>query len=255
AYLKIVQNRLNELDVDCEIQVVEGNPAQEIIEYARHADVDMIILSSHGKSGPSSWNINSTVQKVLLRAYMPLMIVRAYQEAIEDIKGLVYERLFIPLDGSKRSECVLSLAKSISDTQGAKVFLTHIVEEPKLPRQTPLSEEVQSLVDELRVINTKEAATYLKTIKEQFPQENVEVIIESSKQPTVAMHNIIDREKIDLVLLSAHGYSGENRWPYGKIALNFISYGTTPLIIIQDLSKDEISKSLAEIYAEQSKGH
>ena len=255
AYLKIVQNRLNELDVDCEIQVVEGNPAQEIIEYARHADVDMIILSSHGKSGPSSWNINSTVQKVLLRAYMPLMIVRAYQEAIEEIKGLVYERLFIPLDGSKRSECVLSLAKSISDTQGAKVFLTHIVEEPKLPRQTPLSEEVQSLVDELREINTKEAATYLKTIKEQFPQENVEVIIESSKQPTVAMHNIIDREKIDLVLLSAHGYSGENRWPYGKIALNFISYGTTPLIIIQDLSKDEISKSLAEIYAEQSKGH
>ena len=81
------------------------------------------------------------------------------------------------------------------------------------------------------------------------------MIIESSKEPTAALHNIIDRENIDLVLLSAHGYSGENRWPYGKIALNFIAYGTTPLIIIQDLEEDEIGKTLAEKYAEQSKGH
>ena len=90
AYLKIVQNRLKEVGVDCEIQVVEGNPAQEIIEFAKQADVDLIILSSHGKSGPSSWNINSTVQKVLLRAYMPLMIIRAYKEIPSaSIKNLV----------------------------------------------------------------------------------------------------------------------------------------------------------------------
>jgi nucleotide-binding universal stress UspA family protein len=255
AYLRIVQNRLKELDIDSEIQIVEGHPAQEIIEFAKHANVDMIVLSSHGKSGPSSWNINSTVQKVLLRAYMPLMIIRAYQETAEDMKGLVYKRLLLPLDGSTRAECILPLAKSISEKQSSKIFLTHIVEEPKLPRQTPLGEEVQSLVDELREINIKEAETYFNNIKDQFQQENVEVIIESSRQPTVALHNIIDREKIELVLLSAHGYSGENRWPYGKIALNFISYGTTPLIIIQDLSDNEIAKSMAEKYAEQTKGH
>jgi hypothetical protein len=56
-------------------------------------------------------------------------------------------------------------------------------------------------------------------------------------------------------VLSAHGHSGESRWPYGKIALSFIVYGTTPLIIIQDLSADEVSKSLAEKFSEQTKGH
>jgi hypothetical protein len=69
------------------------------------------------------------------------------------------------------------------------------------------------------------------------------------------LHEIIDRENIDLVLMSAHGYSGDNRWPYGKISLNFIAYGTTPIIIFQDLSKEEFGETLAEIYAEQSKGH
>ena len=111
------------------------------------------------------------------------------------------------------------------------------------------------LIERLKEINLQEAKKYIETIKEQFDLENLETIIESSKQPSVALHNFIDREKIDLVLLSAHGYSGENRWPYGKIALNFIAYGTTPLIIIQDLSKNEVGKTLAEKYAEESKGH
>jgi len=159
------------------------------------------------------------------------------------------------LDGSKRAECVLSLAKSISAVHDSKILLTHIVEEPKLPRQTPLSDKDQQLVKRLTEINADESEKYLNNLVNQFEDLEVASIIESSKKPTTALHNIVDREKIDLVLLSAHGYSGENRWPYGNIALNFIVYGTTPLLIIQDLSQDEAVKSLAEKYAEQSKGH
>ena len=255
AYLKSVQTQLREVNVESEIKIMEGNPAQQIIGFAQDENVDMIILSSHGSSGISAWNINSTVQKVLLRAFMPVMIIRAYTEGYESLTGLQYDRIFIPLDGSKRAECVLPLAKSICEKQRSDVFLTHIVEEPKLPRQTPLSEEIESLIDELREINVADAEKYMKEVKDQFPKGIVETIIETSKKPTVALHDIIDREKIDLVMLSAHGYSGENRWPYGKIALNFISYGTTPLIVIQDLSKDEIGQTLAEKYAKQSKGH
>jgi len=255
AYLKKVQEQLESVGIHSEVSAIEGRPAEQIIEFAKHKNIDMIIMSSHGNSGPSAWNINSTVQKVLLRAFMPLMIVRAYRESSENLKDITYERLFIPLDGSRRAECILPLAKSICESQDSKIFLTHIVEEPKLPRQTPLSDDVESLITRLRDINILEAEKYFSEIKDQFKNKNIEFIIESSRQPTVAMHNIIDREKIDLVLMSAHGYSGENRWPYGKIALNFIAYGTTPIIIVQDLSMDEIGKSLAEKYAEQSKGH
>jgi len=255
AYLKSVQNRLADVDIDSEIRIIEGNPAQQICDFAQNEEVDLIILSSHGSSGVSAWNINSTVQKVLLRAYMPLMIIRAYTEDYGSLTGLQYERLFLPLDGSKRAECILPLAKSICNAQNSKAFLTHIVEEPNLPKQTPISEEISSLIEQLSEINFEEAKNYLDQVKTQFKPENVETIIESSKKPSVAMHNIIDREQVDLVLLSAHGHSGESRWPYGKIALSFIVYGTTPIIIIQDLSADEVSKSLAEKFSEQTKGH
>lgn len=255
AYLKSVQNRLADVDIDSDVKIIEGSPPEQICNFAQNEEVDLIILSSHGSSGVSAWNINSTVQKVLLRAYMPVMIIRAYEEDYGSLIGLKYERVFLPLDGSKRAECILPLAKSISKEQNSKVFISHIVEEPNLPRQTPLSDEITSVIDQLREINFEEAKNYLDQVKDQFNPENIETIIESSKKPSIAMHNIIDREQIDLVMLSAHGHSGESRWPYGKIALSFIVYGTTPLIILQDLSADEVSKSLAEKFSEQREGH
>lgn len=255
AYLKSVQKRLEEIEIDSKIKIVEGKPAHQIIEFARNQEASIIILSSHGRSGVSEWNINSTVQKVLLRALMPVMIVRAYQEAHQELTGLKYKNLLLPLDGSKRAECILPLAESISAAQDSKLFLTHIIEEPCLPCQTPLSDDEKAVIEKLNQINIRESEKYLVHIKEQIKEENVETILDRSQKPTIALHDIIDREQIDLVLLSAHGYTGENRWPYGKIALNFIAFGTTPLIIIQDLSSDEIEKSLAEKYAEQSKGH
>jgi nucleotide-binding universal stress UspA family protein len=255
SYLKSVQERLQAGGVDCEAHIIEGKPAHQIIEYAKHNDVQLIVMSSHGRSGVSEWNINSTVQKVLFRAMIPVMIIRAYQEPYEELKGLTYKNLMIPLDGSKRAECILPLAESICDVQNSKLFLTHIVEEPILPCQTPLNDEDKALIESVNQLNYQESQNYLVQIREQLTQENVETIIEMSKKPTATLHNIIEREKIDLVLLSAHGFSGDNRWPYGKITLNFIAFGTTPLIIIQDLSRDEFGKSLAELYAEQSKGH
>ncbi len=255
AYLKSVQLRLDDVGVQSEICVMEGNPAQQIIDYTRDEKVDLIVMSSHGKGGLSEWNINSVVQKVLYRAFVPVMLIRAYHASPEPLEGLTYDRILLPLDGSKRAECSLPLAKSIGAVQHAKIYLTHIVEEPILPNQTPLSKEDRDLIKRLTEIKVNEAERYLSMIKEQFDEIDIQTIIETSSKTNIALHDIVERDEIDLVLMSAHGYSGENRWPYGNITLNFIAYGTTPLIIIQDLSEDEIAKTLAEKYAKQSKGH
>jgi hypothetical protein len=46
-----------------------------------------------------------------------------------------------------------------------------------------------------------------------------------------------------MVALSAHGYSGNDQWPYGSMASNFILYSKVPLLIVQDLpAKEEPAK-------------
>jgi nucleotide-binding universal stress UspA family protein len=69
------------------------------------------------------------------------------------------------------------------------------------------------------------------------------------------LHDLVEQANADLVILSAHGYSGGTKWPYGSLVVNFIGYGTTPLMIVQDLSPDEVERTRAEMLARERKGH
>jgi nucleotide-binding universal stress UspA family protein len=72
---------------------------------------------------------------------------------------------------------------------------------------------------------------------------------------SLALHNLVDEAGVDLVLLSAHGYSGARRWPYGSITTSFIEYGSTPLLIVQDLEPEEVELTEAEKAAAEKQGH
>jgi nucleotide-binding universal stress UspA family protein len=123
-----------------------------------------------------------------------------------------------------------------------------------MPRRMPLTDEESQLVERLTDRNREKAAQYLEQIESQIDSP-VETRLTVGESIPAALHQLVEEEDIDLVVLSAHGYSGEARWPYGSVALNFIAYGTTPLLIVQDLSREELERTEAERAAEESKGH
>lgn len=254
AYVDDVVSRLQEIDLRVEKVLLEGKAAERIINFAHARDVDLIIISSHGQSGLSRWNINSVVQKVILRAFLPTLIVRAYKSVPSDLTELQYNRLMVPLDGSQRAECVLPMSKAIARFHSCPLFLAHVVNRPEMPRRMPLSEEESQLVERLTERNREKAAQYLEGIESQIDTP-VETRLSVGESTPATLHQLVEEEDIDLVVLSAHGYSGEARWPYGSVALNFIAYGTTPLLIMQDLSREELERTEAEQAAEESKGH
>jgi nucleotide-binding universal stress UspA family protein len=69
-----------------------------------------------------------------------------------------------------------------------------------------------------------------------------------------SLHTQVEQEQADLLILSAHGYGGETRWPYGSVVISFIAYGTTPLLVLQDLPQERIEPSPAEIAAKERGG-
>lgn len=71
----------------------------------------------------------------------------------------------------------------------------------------------------------------------------------------MSLHELVEREKADLVVLSGHGYSSRMKWPYGGVTNSFIQYGTTPLLIVQDLPPEEIELTEAEAAIREIKGH
>jgi len=254
SYLGEVESRLQEVDLKTSRAIVEGRPAERIIDYIHQENVDLVILSSHGNSGLSKWNISSVVQKVLLGSYTTTMIVRAFQSVLEDLDGLSYDRVLIPLDGSQRAEYILPWATDMAKFHHCTMYLAHVVSRPEVPRNVPLTEKESDLVKQLTELNRVKGEQYLADVKSRFSSD-VKTYIRVNDNTAAALHKIVEEEDVDLVLMTAHGYSGETKWPYGGVALNFIAYGTTPLLIFQDVPPEDASMTLAEKVAREQKGH
>ena len=254
AYLNEVTARLQEIDLRTENTLLEGPAAERIVEFARSQDVSLILLGSHGRSGLSGWNISSVVQKIILRAHMPTMIVRAYQHLPSDLEGLRYRHVMVPLDGSQRAECVLPLATTLTRSYESKLLFVRVVAKPEMPHHEPLTPEESELVSQITERNRLQAVRYLEQLQPRLSAD-IETRLLVSDDVAVSLHNLVTQEHVDLVLLSAHGYSGSTRWPYGSVALNFIAYGASPLLIVQDLSPDQVQRTQAEMLTREHRGH
>jgi nucleotide-binding universal stress UspA family protein len=254
AYLDEVLVRLQEAGVETDRFLAEGGAAEQIVEFARAEGVDLIVLSSHGRSGLSEWNISSVVQKVVLRAFVPMLIVRAYRGVVDGLTDLHYRRLLLPLDGSRRAEYALPLAATLAQAHASALILAHVVQRPEVARATPLSKEELSLVEQLTALNREAGAAYLADLEPRVGS-TAETRLLVSHNPAPALHQLVREEGIDLVVLSAHGFSGSTKWPYGSVALSFIVYGSTPLLLVQDISEAEAEPSEAQRAARETKGH
>lgn len=56
--------------------VVEGSPKVEIIRYARNQDIDLIVLSTHGRTGLPHVILGSVAENVVRTAPCPVLTVR-----------------------------------------------------------------------------------------------------------------------------------------------------------------------------------
>jgi nucleotide-binding universal stress UspA family protein len=254
AYIQDTADRLAELDLDVDALVLDGQQARAIIEFAHDNGVELIALSSHGRSGLSGWGISSIVQKVLLRAHMPVYIVRAHAASSYDLDGLTYRQLMVALDGSQRAECAISAATTLAQTFDAGLLVAHVINRPEIPQRTPLLHEEQALIDRIIAINQVKSEQYMTEIKSHYP-EFVETLVRVGNSSTVELHRIAVERHVDLMVLSAHGYSGERSWPYGSVCLNLIFYGASSLLIVQDIAVGEMAPSLAELAAREKQGH
>lgn len=250
SYLETVGQRLQGLDLAVDTLLLEGNAPQQIVDFARKQDVDLIILSSHGSSGLSPWNVSSAVQKIIFRANVSVMIVRAYQPT-EQVPGeLRYRRVLAPLDCSRRAEYVLPLVRALTRADDCEPWLVNVVARPEMPRHSPLTPEETALADELTSLNREKAEKYLEQLRDRLPGAEVRTLTGDSVVNT--LHNFVDEEKIDLVIFSAHGYSGSSQRPYGSVVTSFIVYGSTPLLIVQDVPAEDIAPGEAELAATQT---
>jgi nucleotide-binding universal stress UspA family protein len=112
-----------------------------------------------------------------------------------------------------------------------------------MPRRTHLNDEDLLLSSHIVERNVEEGTRYLQQLHGLIPVD-VETRLIQSESVTSALHDIADHESIDLVILSAHGYTGQMNWPYGSTVTNFIAFGIAPVLIVQDARQDTMVPGL-----------
>lgn len=255
AYLERIAEVLKNDGLAADYVILEGQPAKSIIEYAHTNPVDLIVLSTHGHTGLSDWNVSSVVEKVISRSFRSILLVPAY--ASDPSVKRKYERLFICCDGSTRAEYILPTAIGLAQFHGSQLVFGTVIQRPQIIQRFPLSDKDKKLIDQITNRNEKNTQRYHKQLVAQLSMKglDVETLVATSDHPVSTLHDMVADAKADLVLMVAHGGTGEQHWPYGSMAVSFIEHGSTPLLILQDLTENQAPPSPAEKAVREIKGH
>ncbi len=75
-YLQRVEEELKKKGLRVDSHVRYGNDAEEILDHASQKDIDMVAMTTHGRSGVKRFLLGSVAEKVLRHSPKPVFLVR-----------------------------------------------------------------------------------------------------------------------------------------------------------------------------------
>jgi nucleotide-binding universal stress UspA family protein len=74
-YVDTLAQRLNQEGINARGEAIVGRAAEAILDYSRKKGVDLIIMSTHGRSGISRWALGSVADRVSRHSTAPVLLV------------------------------------------------------------------------------------------------------------------------------------------------------------------------------------
>lgn len=91
-HLEALSRSLERKGIDTLMLVEKGDPVDEILKTARFHRADLIVMTTHGRSGISRLVTGSVTEQVLRRATIPLLVVRVAKAARKKRRPAVARR-------------------------------------------------------------------------------------------------------------------------------------------------------------------
>ncbi len=77
--LETIRSAAEEADVEVVTDDVSGIPYERIVEYVEDNEIDLIVMSTHGRTGVGRLLLGSTTEKVLRSSPVPIQVLPAGQ--------------------------------------------------------------------------------------------------------------------------------------------------------------------------------
>lgn len=218
-------------DLDAEVVIVDGPPAERICAWIHDTAVDLVVLGRGRESERSFGGLCGTARRIVEAANTSVLLIPSMQL---DSKPIRYHKLLVPLDGSFRSECALPLSLEIADAHNAQVVLVHAAPKFDLIEGDLLNHEAIVLRDQLYRHNEHAARQYLSRLRSRLPSPPVTGtrLLPSGDARRVLVDAIME-ERADLMVLSAVGKSGHADMAIGSVADYLINRVSIPVLLVR----------------------
>jgi nucleotide-binding universal stress UspA family protein len=113
-----------------EFFVTVGKPAIEILREATRTHADLIVISSHGRSGIRKMFFGSTTERVLRETAVPVLITpdsRPPVSSLSDIARFI-NRIIAPIDLTSASAHQLTVAAGLAEALSLPLIVAHVLE-------------------------------------------------------------------------------------------------------------------------------
>ncbi len=136
---------------------------------------------------------------------------------------MTYRKVLVPLDGSELAERAIPYAKNLAKTKGSEVilFTVSIASVEQLDRPIKAYLELNSNELQSQGIKASTAIAYGDVADEII--------------------SFADKNNIDLIIISTHGYSGIKRWVLGSVARKVL-YGTCVQVLLTKSKSPKVSQ-------------
>ncbi len=202
------------------IDVVSGHPAEVILDRARAADTDLIVLGAHKKRGVLDFG--STARGVLSKANAAVWVQVERPRAIR--------RILTPIDFSGDSLHALETACDLARELGAQVTVLHCFTPPVLGMGLGDSAmaTMMTALDDLRDKSREE----LDRVLGAFDWRGVEHHAHFTEGDPAQRVLEIEKE-FDLIVMGTHGHTGLSAAVLGSVTYSVLRAAHTPVLALR----------------------
>jgi len=146
----------------------------------------------------------------------------------------MYQKILVPMDGSKLAECVLPHVEAI--TKGcnvSNVIFVRVVEPMLRPTGDdyfPLEEDRELFKLDRRAVADDYLNRLVSRLKYDGGKLHTKVIVGKVAESLV---DYAEKNDVDLIIIATHGRSGVSRWVRGSVADRILHFACAPVLMVR----------------------
>lgn len=207
-------------------RVVDGGVAEALAGYAERHDVELVVMSTHGRGGVSRFWLGSVADRMVRLAPAPVLVVRGAVAANHALG-----RIVVPMDGTPVGEAVLDDAVAFAQRRGYGISLVQVVPlhpAPLVP-PTPAGFPDDDLTPTVRLAALRrlhELAVRLRALR-----IDVRVDVVEGDDPARAILEYAERERAGLLVVGTRARRGLERLVLGSVADKLLRAAEIPVFL------------------------